>query len=85
MRPRKGELCSNDERLVWKDKNGHRLPSVKTIVCRETAVTVRKGWRFGDAKKGEPAVVDTRHPLCADCAESWDDAASELAGEAAAS
>jgi hypothetical protein len=48
--------------------------------CLEKATTERKDFRFGG--EGEPAVVETTTPLCANCASRWDDNAGESAAEA---
>ena len=90
-KPRKGELCSNDQKLTFElavqaspGGLGNRGPGrrVHFVVCRNPATTVRKSWRFGDRTKGEKVTVDVRYALCTECAQAWDDNEAERRGEA---
>ena len=82
MRPRKGELCSEKQRILMYDPHGRRLDRVQVIACTDPAVTVRMNWRFGDSTKGEPLTVRVRYPLCAYCAEIHDEGVAEARAEA---
>lgn len=66
--------CQND--LRWDDAKADFAP------CTEKATTSRKTYRFGDTGKGESAIVHFRVPLCAHCAELWDESEQEAEWEA---
>ena len=74
MKKTKITICENDQR--WNDVTKQFEP------CTEKATTTRKNWIFGDTGKGEPAIVDTVHPLCKHCAELWDESQEEAEWEA---
>jgi len=59
-----------------------RFTNDATEACLGEATTERKDFRFGNKEKGEPTVVPTVTPLCTNCANRWDDNASEGAAEA---
>ena len=91
-KPRKGELCSNDQKLTFElavplsqGQPGNRGPARRVsrlVVCRNPATTVRNGRRFGNQAKGEPIMVNVRYALCTECAYAWDDNEAERRGEA---
>jgi len=93
-KPHKGERCCNDRKIVTVPSvplspgqfNAARTPTrVRFESCASPAVTVREDFRFGDTTKGEPLVVPLRVPLCAACADAWDDNEAEGRAEAAGS
>lgn len=53
--------------------------------CTREATTRRKGWRFGDASRGEPTIVTVWTHYCQSCAETHDECVRENEAEARAS
>jgi len=53
--------------------------------CGRPATTTRKTWRWGDASKNEPTIVNLKLPVCRECAVAWDENEAEARAEAAGS
>lgn len=67
---------------AFADGKNFRTMTRKHRRCRRKATTARPVHRWGDAAKGEPAVVNYDAPLCRWCADAWDEAAAEAEVEA---